>query len=240
MSTPANPLIQTEIYYPESDGQPMADNTLQFEWIVTIKEGLDVMLPEDFVGGNIFWYPLEGNAFLKVAPDVLVALGRPKGDRSSYKQWEEEDIAPQVVFKVLSPGNTFEEMQDKQGLYEAHGVDEYYIYSPHRNTLWGWQRMENRLEPIAIMNGWTSPRLGIRFERTPETLHIFKPNGERFLTFAQLEAERLRERAEKERERAEKERERAEKEALQVRLAEQEQELERLKQKLKEHGLTLE
>ncbi|HNG94296.1 MAG TPA: Uma2 family endonuclease, partial [Acidobacteriota bacterium] len=90
------------------------------------------------------------------------------------------------------------------------------------------------------MNGWTSPRLGIRFERTPETLHIFKPNGERFLTFAQLEAERLRERAEKERERAEKERERAEKEALQVRLAEQEQELERLKQKLKEHGLTLE
>ena len=162
-----------------------------------------------------------------------MVLGRPKGDRSSYKQWEEDGIAPQVVFEILSPGNTFEEMQDKQGFYEAYGVDEYYIYSPHRNTLWGWQRVENHLEPVAIMNGWTSPRLGIRFERTPETLHIFKPNGEHFLTFAQLEAERLRERAEKERERAEKE-------ALQVRLAEQEQELERLKQKLKEHGLTLE
>ncbi|MBI4750648.1 MAG: Uma2 family endonuclease [Acidobacteria bacterium] len=233
MSTPAKPLIQTEIYYPESDGQPMADNTLQFEWIVTIKEGLDVMLPDDFVGGNILWYPIEGSPFLKVAPDVLVALGRPKGDRSSYKQWEEGHIAPQVVFEVLSPGNTFEEMQDKQGFYEEHGVSEYYIYSPHRNTLWGWRRMENRLEPIAGMSGWVSPRLGIRFERTPETLHIFKPNGERFLTFAQLEAERQRERAEKEHERAEKE-------ALQVKLAEQEQELERLKQKLKDHGLTVE
>lgn len=29
-----------EIIYPDSDGQPMADNTKQFRWIVTIKENL--------------------------------------------------------------------------------------------------------------------------------------------------------------------------------------------------------
>jgi|GEM_PF-4164905 hypothetical protein len=27
--------------YPESDDRPMADNTLQFRWIVTIKENLE-------------------------------------------------------------------------------------------------------------------------------------------------------------------------------------------------------
>jgi len=29
-----------KIVYPDSDGQPMAENPLQFQWIVTTKEGL--------------------------------------------------------------------------------------------------------------------------------------------------------------------------------------------------------
>jgi hypothetical protein len=28
--------VQPKIVYPESDGQPMADNTKQFRWIVTM------------------------------------------------------------------------------------------------------------------------------------------------------------------------------------------------------------
>ncbi|ERT08016.1 hypothetical protein M595_1951 [Lyngbya aestuarii BL J] len=34
------PETQTDIIYPDSDGQPMADNSLQFQWIVTIKSNL--------------------------------------------------------------------------------------------------------------------------------------------------------------------------------------------------------
>ena len=32
--------------YPESDGQPMADNTKQFQGIVTITENLDALLTD--------------------------------------------------------------------------------------------------------------------------------------------------------------------------------------------------
>lgn len=32
---------QAEIVYPDCDGEPMSDNTKQFRWIVTIKEGLE-------------------------------------------------------------------------------------------------------------------------------------------------------------------------------------------------------
>ena len=32
-----------EIIYPDSDGQPMADNTKQYEWIVKIKENLEIL-----------------------------------------------------------------------------------------------------------------------------------------------------------------------------------------------------
>ncbi len=31
------PAIDPDIEYPDSDGQPMADNTEQYEWIVKIK-----------------------------------------------------------------------------------------------------------------------------------------------------------------------------------------------------------
>jgi Uma2 family endonuclease len=40
----------------------------------------------------------------------MVVFGRPKGDRGSYKQWEENNIIPQVVFEILCPGNRSQEM----------------------------------------------------------------------------------------------------------------------------------
>jgi hypothetical protein len=33
--------------YPESDGQPMADNTEQYDWMVKIKENLEILFAED-------------------------------------------------------------------------------------------------------------------------------------------------------------------------------------------------
>ena len=86
-----------QLTYPHSDGQPVADNTTQFRWIVTIQGGLEALFRDDpqvFVAGDLFWYPVEGHPELRMAPDVLVAFGRPKGDRSSYLQWEEDGIAP--------------------------------------------------------------------------------------------------------------------------------------------------
>jgi len=64
------------------------------------------------------------------------------------------------------------------------------------------------------VKGWVSPRLGIRFALTGETLEIFDPQGQPFLTSVELAA-RLRDeaaRAEQERARAEQERARAEQE----------------------------
>lgn len=113
-------LSKTDIIYPESDGKPMADNTKQFELIVEIKKGLDLLYvndPQVFIAGDLFWYPVEGQPKIVTAPDVMVAFGRPKGDRGSYKQWEENNIAPQVVFEILSPTNSRIEMSKKTALF---------------------------------------------------------------------------------------------------------------------------
>src|SRR6266481_5332706 len=89
------------IGYPESDGKPMADNTKQLRWIVVLFGNLSALFRDRqdvFVAANLFWYPVEGENEVRAAPDVLVVFGRPKGDRGSYRQWEEDNVPMTVVF----------------------------------------------------------------------------------------------------------------------------------------------
>lgn len=205
------------IIYPDSDGQPMADNTKQFEAIVALHSGFDGFYKDDpnvFVAGDLLWYPVEGNNIIRAAPDVMLVFGRPKGHRGSYKQWEEGNIAPQVVFEVLSPGNRLTEMAKKLVFYERYGVEEYYLYDPDSGDLTGWLRTDQKLEVIDEMEGWASPRTQIHFALEDGTLVLYRPDGQRFETYRELldRAEQERLRAEQERARAEQEHVRAEQE----------------------------
>ncbi len=201
------------IIYPDSDGQPMSDNTKQFNWIVRIKENLEILFANNanvFVAGDLLWYPVEGSSTIRRAPDAMVAFGRPKGDRGSYKQWAEDGIAPQVVFEILSPGNRIGELVTKFQFYDRYGVEEYYIYDPDRIELSGWSRQEGELLEIPDMQGWISLRLGIRFD-LGEQLQIFFPDGKPFLSFVEInqQAELFAQKAEMEQQRANLEQQRA-------------------------------
>lgn len=201
--------LQTRSIYPESDGKPMADNTKQFDYIAFIKLSLDALFSDRddvFVAGDLLWYPVEGEPKISAAPDVMVVFGRPKGDRGSFIQAHEAGIAPQVVFEILSPSNTFKEMMDKLAFYEQHGVEEYYLYNPHNGEFSGWLRLSNRLQSIAEPQGWTSPRLGVRFDIDEEALFLTLPNGEKALRYTDLK--RLAEQERKAKEKAQQENER--------------------------------
>ena len=179
--------ITAEVIYPDCDGNPMSDNTKQFSWIVKIKENIELLYTDDlnvFVAGDLLWYPVEGKNTIRQAPDVMVAIGRPKGYRGSYQQWKEGDISPQIVFEILSPGNRPGEMSRKLRFYEQYGVEEYYVYDPDDDDFTCWIRVNDRLEFVDFETSFVSPRLGIRFElETGETLAIYCPNGEPFLDF---------------------------------------------------------
>lgn len=189
MSAPTKTPSQTRIVYPDSDGKPMADNTLQFRWMVTIQGGLDALFREDpnvFVAGDLLWYPVEGHPEIRIAPDALVAFGRPKGYRGSYLQWLEGNVAPQVVFEVLSPGNRAGELLRKFRFYDRYGVEEYYVFDPDNNELSGWRRAGTSLEEIPDLANWVSPRLGIRFDLSGEELRILGPDGRPFASYLEL------------------------------------------------------
>ncbi len=196
-------MVQTPLdfrfLYPESDGKPMADNTLQYQWIVRLVSNLKHLFRGQrvFVAGDLLWYPQQVTVppAPAQAPDAMVIFGRPDGDRRSYKQWEEDNIAPQVVFEILSDSNTAREMLNKQKFYAQYGVLEMFFYDPESQDFWGLVRanQDQELQPITPLNfPWISPLLGVRFEMGADGLLLFHPSGESFQDPATLFEERDR------------------------------------------------
>ncbi len=183
----ATRLVQPAIEYPDSDGQPMADNTLQYQWIETIKGGLDALFrdrPDVFVAADHLIYPVHGKPKVRQAPDVYVVFGRPKGHRGSYRVWEEDGLFPQVIFEVLSPGNGAAEMARKLLFYERYGAEEYYVYDPDRTTFSAYRRRpDGRFDDIDEPDGYISPRLGVRFDLSGSELVVRRANGDPLRTY---------------------------------------------------------
>jgi Uma2 family endonuclease len=201
------------IVYPDSDGKPMADNTKQADWIVLLFSNLRALfdaVADVFVAMDNLWYPVEGHPEVRVAPDVYIVFGRPKGHRGSYKQWEEAGIPLTVVFEVLSPGNTNIEMADKLSFYEDYGVEEYYIYDPDHDQLAAYRRQGEVFRRVRPVQGYVSPRLGIRFDLSGPEMVVFGPDGQPFKTLTQVKAEmeQAQKRAELEQETADQARKR--------------------------------
>ena len=203
---PSAPSDSSAFLYPDSDGKPMAENTLQYAWIVRLVSNLKWLLKDRtaFVAEDLLWYPVavETPPAPSQAPDAMVALGRPAGERGSYKQWEEENVPPQVVFEIISPSNSAREMLAKQEFYSRYGVLEMFFYDPESFDFWGLVRSSptEDLTPVMAMQlPWTSPTLGIRFELFEDGLGMFHPDGTPFKDPNQVFEERDRAQAERDR-----------------------------------------
>lgn len=129
-------------------------------------------------------------------------------------------------------------MAKKFRFYEQYGVEEYYLYDPDKIDLSGWLRSPaGRLDVIEEMEGWVSPRLQIRFEPSESGLQIFRPDGQPFLTFVELETLRLQaqQQAEQAEQRAEQAQQRAEQ--AEQRAEQAEHRAERLAERLQALGI---
>jgi Uma2 family endonuclease len=210
MSATVTPPKPAAVHYTDSDGKPMADNTIQFRWIMMLYTHLAGQFRDDsnvFVAADHLIYPVEGESKTRQAPDVYVAFGRPKGDRPSYRVWEEGGIFPQVIFEVWSPSNRYNEMQDKFAFYEKHGAEEYYILYPEFPMYAeAYRRDGAKLVRVAEVNGYVSPRTGLRFSLAPDELTLFGHDERPLRTAEELAAEReaAEQAAQEQREKAEK------------------------------------
>ena len=184
-----NPVRPKEpIVYPSSDGKRMAENSLQYQWIVTLRENINEMFIDRgdvlVVADNLI-YPEEGFPKICTAPDVYIAFGRPPGHRPCYMVWAEANIFPQVIFEVLSPSNRAKDMLKKKEFYEHYGVEEYYVIDPDTNSVEEiWLRSVRGFRQVENIKTFRSPRLGIRFDWSPDgELQVIGPKGNVFLSW---------------------------------------------------------
>jgi Uma2 family endonuclease len=119
-----------DVHYPTSDGKPMGETDAHRDQIISLIKALEYYYADDpnvYVSGNILMFYEEGNGRKHRSPDVLVALEVKKGERESYKIWE-EGKAPDVVFEITSKSTRTEDLGEKKGLYALLGVREYVIF----------------------------------------------------------------------------------------------------------------
>jgi Uma2 family endonuclease len=184
----------TQMHYPESDGKPMGETDVHIDALIYLREALRDYFRDDpqmYVAGNMFLYYEEGNPSACVAPDVFVVQGVAKGERRTYRLWEEGQ-PPVVVFEITSRGSRLEDLGTKRAVYAMLGVLEYFLYDPLgeylRPPLQGYRLQEGEYQrlPPGAAGGFTSQTLGLELRLEHDRLRVFNPtSGERLLTPAE-------------------------------------------------------
>ena len=120
---------EDDVFYPSSDGKPMAENMWQAAAIMDAAGDLMKALPQALVAADILVYPERGNTRNSIAPDVLVAFGLGTHKRPSYFVWR-EGKPPDWVLEVASASTQTKDRNEKLCSYAEMGVPECWLFDP--------------------------------------------------------------------------------------------------------------
>ena len=197
------PDTEDGVYYPSSDGKPIAETDFHVLAIRLLLDALDDVFAarEDvYVGGNMNWFWEQGNPKGRRGPDAMVVFDVEKGPRRSFRSWKEGGAVPAVCFEMASQRTWQKNLGEVREDYEANGVREYFVYDPTGEylevPLIGFRRRGRRftrIRPDAV-GGMVSRELGLCLVPDGLILRLVRPEtGEIVLTREeQIMAERAR------------------------------------------------
>lgn len=242
------PQSQTsEIVYPSSDGEPLAETSVHVDAIINTVVALRQYLTgrDAIVLADQLLYYAQGLPRVRVAPDVMVVFDVPPGARDNYKIWEEGQI-PVVIFEMTSAGTRNQDQEFKKELYQQLEVQEYWLFDPKGEWL-PEQLVGYRLDEgqyYSIRDKRSEP-LQLRLEVEGQLIAFYREDtGEKLATPSELvqalqaeiaAREQAEAQVEQERQRAEQERQRAEQERQRAEVAEQQ--VEQLRERLRAAGI---
>jgi len=222
-----------EIFYPETDGKPMAETDIHRNLMVDLIEALKDFFrnePLVYVSGNLLIYFQKGDPSACVAPDVFVVKGVQKKERRTYKVWEEVKT-PDFVLELTSQSTAFEDLQAKRQIYEHQlKVKEYFLFDPLgeylKPSLLGYRLVKGRYSSIPLIKERRkSEVLGLELGVQEGRIRLYHPDTGEALLIPMEQAEARR-----------KAEERAQREAEARRKAEEE--LARLRAELVQNGVS--
>jgi Uma2 family endonuclease len=175
--------LKHEIYYPESDGEPMGETDVHVTEIAELLLELRAWFRQKadvYVGADMLLYYVEGDPRRCVCPDVFVTVGVPNTPpRRSYFLWK-EGRPPSMVIEVTSEGSRREDVE-KKALYARLAVEEYFLFDPLDEYLspsfQGFRLARGEYRPIRpeADGSLASHTMGLRLRREGEQLRLIDP-----------------------------------------------------------------
>ncbi|NJM76495.1 MAG: Uma2 family endonuclease [Acaryochloridaceae cyanobacterium RU_4_10] len=219
----------TEIFYPSSDGEPLAETSVHVDAIIHAVVALrEYLKPQQaIVLADQYLYYAQGFPKLRVAPDVMVIWNVSPGPRDNFKTWEEGSI-PAVIFEMTSEGTRNQDQDYKKTLYEQMEVKEYWLFDPKGEwipeQLRGYRLQDEQYQPITDSR---SEPLQLRLQVDNTLIGFYREDtGEKLLAPSELVAalqkevqarQDLEKQLAQEQQRTEDERQRADRAETQVR-----------------------
>lgn len=206
-------------YYPEEDGEPMAETERHLRSTFYAVGSLDNFFEDNpmmYICGNMFIYLEEGNPNNVVSPDVFAVPGISKHERRVYKLWIEKK-PPAFVLEIISRSTAKQDEGEKRDIYQAIGVQELFLHDPDEDYmkpgLVGWRLNQHGVYvPIRprFLRGnilcLESHVLGLelRLKAGTKRMRFFNPASGEYLRSHKEEAEERKREAEKRKREAEK------------------------------------
>jgi Uma2 family endonuclease len=183
---------RADVFYPESDGEPMGETIQHRDATIDLILALKDWFADDplaYVSGDDFIYYVEGQPRFVVSPDVWCVRGIDKTIlRPIYKTWLEGGKGPEFVMEMTSPSTRREDKGKKFRIYQDDlKVREYFLFDPlyeYLNpVLQGYRLVEGEYQPIEPVNGrLPSEVLGLHLEADFILVRLFNPaTGQRLL-----------------------------------------------------------
>jgi Uma2 family endonuclease len=177
-----DPDIEDGIYYPSSDGEPVAETDYHVTALMLLMDAVRYVFrnrPDVFVASNLFWFWQRGNPAARRAPDVMVVPGVGNQPRFSFRSWNEGGAVPALIIELTSAKTWREDIGPKYELYEQLGVREYFVFDPLSRyispTLQGYRLRADGYRPIrpAADRSLVS-ELGFRVRRQKRVLRVIE------------------------------------------------------------------
>ena len=190
------------IFYPESDGKPMAETDthrkLMMDFILMLEDHFEND-NDVYVSGNLLLYYEEGNPRKSISPDVFVVFGVEKKLRRTFLTWAEANT-PDFVLEVASPKTFKNDMGHKKDLYASVlAVKEYYIYDPLGQivpSFVGYRLVDGVYQEIDFVNERLPAKtLGLELGEHDGKLRLYNPNTSQWLQTPSEEVKEVRTRA---------------------------------------------
>ena len=182
---------KADVYYPESDGEPMGETLQHRDANIDLILSLQDWFADDplaYISGDEFVYWVEGDPRFVVSPDVWGTHGIDKTIvRNIYKTWLEGGKGPEFVIELTSPSTRRVDKGKKFRIYrDVLKVFEYFLFDPLdeylKPRLQGYRLVEGEYCPIDPVDGrLPSEFLGLHLEPDAYLLRLFDPRAGRRL-----------------------------------------------------------